>query len=70
MLADIILISILAITALGFLTLYIIDGFKCKHQWEYLHDTKYDNVGFRNKYPIVLVCTKCGKIKIVKGECL
>lgn len=66
MLADIILISILGITALGFLTLYVIDNFKCKHKWEYLHDTKYDNVGFRNKYPIVLVCTKCGKIKIVK----
>lgn len=66
MLADIIMIAILGITALGVLTLYIIDGFKCKHQWEYLHDTKYDNIGFRDKYPIVLVCTKCGKVKVIK----
>ena len=54
MLADIRMISILENIA------------KCKHKWEYLHDTKYDNIGFRDKYPLVLVCTKCGKIKIVK----
>lgn len=39
---------------------------RCKHQWEQIHDTKYDNVGFRDKYPIVLVCTKCGKVKVFK----
>lgn len=39
---------------------------KCNHQWIVVHDTKYDNVGFRNKYAIVVVCNKCGKVKKVK----
>ncbi len=39
---------------------------KCNHQWRVVHDTKYDNIGFRNKYAIVVVCDKCGKIKKVK----
>lgn len=42
------------------------DNLKCRHEWEQVHDTKYDNVGFREKYPIVLVCTKCGKVKVIK----
>lgn len=44
----------------------IYDCVKCRHEWEQVHDTKYDNVGFRDKYPIILVCTKCGKVKVIK----
>lgn len=39
---------------------------RCNHKWQQTHDTKYDNVGFRDKYPIVLVCKKCGKVKVIK----
>jgi hypothetical protein len=42
------------------------DNLKCNHEWKQVHDTKYDNIGFRDKYPVVLVCTKCGKVKVLK----
>lgn len=42
------------------------DNLKCIHEWEQIHDTKYDNMGFRDKYPVVLVCKKCGKVKVIK----
>lgn len=42
------------------------ENLKCKHEWEQVHDTKYDNVGFRDKYPVILVCIKCGKVKKIK----
>ena len=38
---------------------------KCEHQWKFLHNTKYDNIGFRDKYPIIYVCTKCGKLTMI-----
>ena len=66
MLGDIILGSLLVIVVLGIGLMWYSDEVKCKHQWEQIHDTKYDNVGFRDKYPIILVCTKCGKVKKIK----
>lgn len=66
MLANIIFASLIAIGVLGIGVVWYLDVMKCKHNWEVLHDTKYGNVGFRDKYPIILVCTKCGKVKVLK----
>ena len=66
MLGDIVFLSLLVIGVLGFGIMWYLDVIKCKHQWKQIHDTKYDNVGFRDKYPIILVCTKCGKVKKIK----
>lgn len=61
MMGNVIMCAIITFGIIAF-----IDNLKCKHKWEYMHDTKYDNVGFRDKYPIILVCTKCGKVKVIK----
>ena len=66
MLADIIFVSLIVIGVLGIGVVWYLDVMKCKHTWEIIHDTKYDNVGFRDKYYVVLVCTKCGKVKKIK----
>ena len=67
MIADIIFYSIMGAIVLSIIILALRDiVFECKHNWEVIHDTKYDNVGFRDKYPIILVCTKCGKVKVIK----
>ena len=67
MLLDIIVYSIMGVVVLGIIIVALYDSmFKCDHKWEQIHDTKYDNVGFRDKYPIILVCTKCGKVKKIK----
>lgn len=67
MLADIIFYSIMGAIVLGIIIVDLYDiVFKCNHKWEQIHDTKYDNVGFRDKYPIILVCSKCGKVKVIK----
>lgn len=34
----------------------------CIHDYKKVHDTKYDNIGFREHYPIVYECQKCRKI--------
>ena len=66
MIGDIIVYSILGAIILSILILALRDIVKCNHKWEQIHDTKYDNVGFRDKYPIILVCSKCGKVKVIK----
>ena len=66
MLEDIIFLSMMVVIVLGILILLFWDDFKCDHNWKVMHDTKYDNVGFRDKYPVILVCAKCGKVKVIK----
>ena len=66
MLRDIVLWLLLVIVILVVGIMWYLDVIKCKHQWKQIHDTKYDNIGFCDKYPIVLVCTKCGKVKKIK----
>ena len=69
MLIDIFAWGILAIIVIAILTVFVWDNFirsTCNHEWEQVHDTKYDNIGIRDRYPIILACTKCGKIKVIR----
>lgn len=47
------------------LILYAFGVGQCNHRWKVIHDTKYDNIGFRRKYALVIVCDKCGKVKYI-----
>ena len=66
MLIDIIMTLILMSPFWILLIWFISGNVTCNHKWEPVHDTKYDSIGFRHKYPTILVCTKCGKVKVIK----
>lgn len=55
----------LTLAGLGILTAFLYDTVRCKHEWEHRDVKVYDkNRGIANA--LVLICKKCGKVKVIK----
>ncbi len=66
MLEDILLLLLMAIIVTGIMILFYIDNIKCKHTWEQHGCEIYDNRIKGTRKACCLVCTKCGKVKVIK----